>query len=62
MEGFHVGGMKYMTIKTDDRSVYGKKVRYLATALLQTVAKFITGKGGRRMCQDTASHSRGSLP
>ena len=27
MQGFHVGGSKYMTIRTDDRSVYGKKVR-----------------------------------
>ena len=25
--GFHVGGEKYVTIKADDRSLYGKKVR-----------------------------------
>ena len=25
--GFHVAGMKYMTIKTDERSVYGMKVQ-----------------------------------
>ena len=24
--GFHIGGTKYMTVKAEDRSVYGKKV------------------------------------
>lgn len=25
--GFHIGGVKYITLRADDRSLYGKKVR-----------------------------------
>lgn len=32
--GFHIGGVKYITIKSDDRSVYGKKVRSPLVQLL----------------------------
>lgn len=61
MNGFRIGGVKYMTIKTDERSVYGKQVRRLAPEIPHTIAEPLPGKGGRDVCQDAASHPRGSL-
>ena len=34
--GFHVAGKKYMTIKADEKSVYGKQVCRAATTLNRT--------------------------
>lgn len=61
MKGFHIGGLKYMTVKTDDRSVYGRKARSLAPNFLPAVAKTRAGKGGRHVCQDATGHPCGSL-
>lgn len=32
-EGFRVAGEKYMTIKADEKSVYGKKVHHLSISI-----------------------------
>ena len=36
--GLHIGGVKYIALKADDRSVYGKKVKYFY--------KVVQGAGG----------------
>ena len=61
MGGFHIGGLKYMTVKTDDRSVYGRKARPLAPNFLLAIAKTRTGKGGRHVREDATGHPRRSL-
>ena len=57
-EGFHIGASRYVTIKADDRSLYGKKVcsepeRHVSTALLIAV---LAGERRSSYRQDNASH------
>lgn len=68
-EGFRVAGEKYMTIRADEKSVYGKKVHYISIPMLrirlgiQTADRInIAGKGRCGSSQDPAGYPCYPLP
>ena len=71
MQGFHIGGAKYMTIRTDERSVYGKKVMKCLFHLLRlsnpaskrdVLITLVTGKRRCHLRQDHTGDSHRPLP
>lgn len=63
--GFRIAGEKYMTIKADEKSVYGKKVHedYSKEILNENAdCRDIAGKGGCGNSQNATSCSCHALP
>lgn len=71
--GLHVGGERFVVLKADERSLYGKKVRpptRLTSAALQkattqrihTDGQFNTGQRRHCHCQDDTGDPRHALP
>jgi len=42
--GLHIGGERFIVIKADDRSIYGKKVRLHLPHLLHTQLRRVDGE------------------
>ena len=65
--GFRVAGEKYMTIKADEKSVYGKKVLRAILTIFKRLEKDVltiatTGEVRCGRSQDPTSHSHNPLP
>ena len=65
-DGFHIAGHRYVTIKADERSLYGKKVRALSIRARLEVwradSSILLGEGRRGHRKDNSSYPCHSLP